>query len=67
MPEAEPEAVLTSPPRGVGVASRLFDQTPLALVTRVVTEQASLTAAGVRQRLACRPVAAWWRKLPISA
>src|SRR5439155_230691 len=50
-------------PRGVGVESRLFDQTPLALVTRVVTEEASLTAAGVRRRLARRPVAAWWRTL----
>jgi len=63
VPDAEPEAVLSAPPRGVGVESRLFDQTPLALVTRVVTEEASLTAAGVRRRLARRPVAAWWRTL----
>ena len=55
--------VQTWTPRGVGVESRLFDRTPLALVTRVVTEEASLTAAGVRQRLARRPVAAWWRML----
>ena len=68
VPDAEPEAVLTSPPRGVGVVSRLFDETPLALVTRVVTEEASLTPAGVRRRLAHRPVAAWWRGLrPLSA
>jgi len=68
VPAAEPEAVLTSPPRGVGVVSRLFDQTPLALVTRVVTEDASLTAAGIRRRLARRPASAWWRSLgPISA
>ena len=40
---------------------------PSGTVTRVVTEQASLSPAGVRQRLARRPVAAWWRKLPISA
>jgi len=67
VPDAEPEAVLRSPPPGVGVVSRLFDQTPLALIDRVVTEQASLTAAGVRERLARRPVATWWRTLPISA
>jgi len=63
VPDAEPEDVLAAPPRGVGLENRLFDQTPLALVTRVVTEEASLTAAGVRRRLARRPVAAWWRRL----
>jgi len=51
VPEAEPGAVLPRPPRGVRVVNRLFDATPLRLVTRVVTEAGAMEPATVRRRL----------------
>jgi translation initiation factor 2B subunit (eIF-2B alpha/beta/delta family) len=38
----------------VRVLNRLFDRTPLGLVTRVVTEAGAMTPAAVRARLAAR-------------
>ncbi len=60
VPEAEAGAVLARPPAGVGVENRLFDVTPLRLVTRVVTESGSFSPAAVRARLARRRAARWW-------
>jgi translation initiation factor 2B subunit (eIF-2B alpha/beta/delta family) len=53
--EAEPAAMLARPPRGVRVLNRLFDVTPLRLVSRVVTEGGVMAPAGVRRRLRRRP------------
>ena len=61
VPDVEPEAVLER--RDVEVVNQLFDRTPLDLVTRVVTEEASRAPAAVRQRLARRRAAAWWRTI----
>jgi translation initiation factor 2B subunit (eIF-2B alpha/beta/delta family) len=52
IPAAEPAAVLRRPPRGVRVVNRLFDATPLRLVTRVVTEEGAMEPATVKRRLA---------------
>jgi translation initiation factor 2B subunit (eIF-2B alpha/beta/delta family) len=51
VPAAEPDAVLARPPRGVRVLNRLFDRTPLALVTRVVTEKGARRPAALRSML----------------
>jgi len=52
IPAAEPAAVLPRPPRGVRVVNRLFDATPLRLVTWVVTEEGAMEPATVKRRLA---------------
>ena len=52
IPAAEPAAVLPHPPRGVRVVNRLFDATPLRLVTWVVTEEGTMEPATVKRRLA---------------
>jgi translation initiation factor 2B subunit (eIF-2B alpha/beta/delta family) len=52
VPEAEPEAILSRPPRGVRVVNRLFDATPLRLIARVVTEEGVMGPATVKKRLA---------------
>jgi len=52
IPAAEPAAVLPRPPRGVRVVNRLFDATPLRLVTWVVTEEGTMEPATVKRRLA---------------
>ena len=50
--ETEPRAILSRPPRGVRAINRLFDTTPLRLITRVVTEAGAMEPAAVRRRLA---------------
>jgi translation initiation factor 2B subunit (eIF-2B alpha/beta/delta family) len=52
VPEAEPHAVLARPGPGVRVLNRLFDVTPLHLVTAVVTEAGVMRPASLRARLA---------------
>jgi translation initiation factor 2B subunit (eIF-2B alpha/beta/delta family) len=54
LPEAEPDRVWENRPRRVRVLNRLFDRTPLGLVTRVVTEAGAMTPTAVRARLAAR-------------
>jgi len=49
--EAEPHGVLSPPTRGVRVINRLFDRTPLRLVTLVVTEAGVMEPAAVKRRL----------------
>jgi translation initiation factor 2B subunit (eIF-2B alpha/beta/delta family) len=49
--EAEPHGVLSPPTRGVRVINRLFDRTPLRLVTLVVTEAGAMEPAAVKRRL----------------
>jgi translation initiation factor 2B subunit (eIF-2B alpha/beta/delta family) len=49
--EAEPGAVLLRPPRGVRAVNRLFDVTPLRLVTRLVTEVGAMGPVSVKNRL----------------
>jgi translation initiation factor 2B subunit (eIF-2B alpha/beta/delta family) len=51
LPEAEAGSVLARPPRGVRVLNRLFDVTPLDLVSRVVTEAGAMTPAVLRRRV----------------
>jgi len=60
VPEAQPTAVLRARPPGVRAVNRLFDVTPLGLVTRIVTERGVLPPAAVRRRLGRRRVARWW-------
>jgi len=52
--EAEPRAILSRPPRGVRVINRLFDATPLRLISLVVTEEGAMQPAAVKRRLAPR-------------
>jgi translation initiation factor 2B subunit (eIF-2B alpha/beta/delta family) len=57
--EAEPGAMLWRPPRGVRAIDRLFDATPLRLITLVVTEEGVMQPAAVMRRLArAHPLAA---------
>ena len=49
--EAEPGAVLLRPPRGVRAVNRLFDVTPLRLVSRLVTEVGAMGPVSVKNRL----------------
>src|SRR5438874_759694 len=57
--EAEPRAILSRPPRGVRAINRLFDATPLGLITLVVTEEGAMQPGAVKRRLArARPLAA---------
>jgi len=64
LPDAEPSAILRRPPPGVAVVNRLFEATPLALTTRVVTERGVRTPSAVRQRLAGGRASAWWADGP---
>jgi len=52
--EAEPRAILSRPPRGVRVINRLFDVTPLRLISLVVTEEGAMQPTAVKRRLAPR-------------
>src|SRR5438552_1590105 len=52
--EAEPRAILSRLPRGVRVINRLFDATPLRLISLVVTEEGAMQPAAVKRRLAPR-------------
>jgi translation initiation factor 2B subunit (eIF-2B alpha/beta/delta family) len=51
VPDAEPHGVLARPPRGVAVCNRLFDVTPLRLVTRVLTEMGAMSPDATRMAL----------------
>jgi translation initiation factor 2B subunit (eIF-2B alpha/beta/delta family) len=63
VPDAEPRAVLRSSGAPLRAVSRLFDVTPLGLVTRVVTDTGSFTPGVLRHRLATRAASGWWRRL----
>jgi len=57
--EAEPRAILSRLPRGVRAINRLFDATPLGLITLVVTEEGAMQPGAVKRRLArAHPLAA---------
>jgi len=49
--EAGPRAILSRPPPGVRAINRLFDVTPLRLISLVVTEEGSMEPAAVKRRL----------------
>jgi len=57
--EAEPRAILRRATRGVRAINRLFDATPLRLITLVVTEGGAMQPAAVKRKLArAHPLAA---------
>jgi translation initiation factor 2B subunit (eIF-2B alpha/beta/delta family) len=58
--DVEPEVVPAGRAPRVRALTRLFDVTPLRLVTRVVTEHGAASPARVRASLVGRPMSRWW-------